>query len=177
MSEGLPNAGFSEMSKRKVDSDMTDTAKGKIRYIGGYVVAKSNHQTYITVQQNAFKFAKDKVEKYELGKRTLKLIHCMKYAESSLQNSDFPESLKETAIKQNINRGLINITNLAFKFFECLINTVLSFLNGDNVNKYGSGIHKYVTESVNKDANLHQNFISVVQTASVDDLSFDTDNT
>ncbi|KAH3750424.1 hypothetical protein DPMN_184946 [Dreissena polymorpha] len=57
MSEGLPNDGFSEMFKRQVDYDMTDTAKGKVRYIGGYVVAKLIHQTNSTVQQNAFKSA------------------------------------------------------------------------------------------------------------------------
>lgn len=76
----------------------------------------------------------------ERGKRILKYIHSLTRSEVSLLNSGFHETLKVTSRKQNINTGITNITDKVFKFFEDLVNVVLSYLTGENLNKYGLSI-------------------------------------
>ncbi|KAL4234215.1 hypothetical protein ACF0H5_005868 [Mactra antiquata] len=171
--EDLPQDKFlKDASKRQFYPEMTDTAKGKVRYIGGYIVAKLKHKTNLAVRNCAYKSGRNFVEQYENAKRTL---HSFTSSETLV--SDYPESLKETARKQNLSRGPTNINDHANKFFESLLNTLLNYFTGENFHKYGENLHKYVTDSVQGNKSLHDCFVQAIHSgATFEEVSLDFEN-
>jgi hypothetical protein len=67
---------------------------------------------------------KKHADQYELSKRRVKFLQFLTCFEAS--TSKYPETLLETLRKQNINRGLTNITDETYNFFAALIKTSLS---------------------------------------------------
>lgn len=112
--ENLPNDEFCERFRKRsldVNSNLTDSALGKIRYVAGYVVAKLRYHNMLKVQRSAFKTSKELLMNYEHGKRCMTVLDSFKASEFSLLDSQCQGSLKETKRKQNISRGLTNVSD------------------------------------------------------------------
>lgn len=112
---------------------LCDTARGKIRYIGGYVVAKLHYQHKVQVKSTCFKTSAADKHKYDLAKESLVLLDIMKASEITVMaSSSDVGSLKETERKQNLNRSLINITDEAFHFTYDVVEKSLKKTYMDN---------------------------------------------
>jgi hypothetical protein len=61
----------------------------------------------------------------------------MRVSETSLQlHTEHPETLLETAQRQNVSRGLTNITDELYKFFIDLCENCLVSLVDKNINSF-----------------------------------------
>lgn len=149
------------LSLRSGNKELTNTAKGKIRYVGGYVIAKLHYRNSVQVQASAYKTASKDIDKYEHGKRNLQILTCLKTNESSLLESEYLGSLQETKRKQNVNRGLTNIKDNTYMFFDLLIYSILKLLSGRNVSIQGQETYRYVKDIISKDQQVFYAFVDL----------------
>ena len=158
--ESLPTAS-STLSQR-MSTTKEDAAKGKLRYIGGYVIAKLHYRYMQEIKASTFKVDAERVRRYEEGKLKNEIIDVLKVNEATLdRETNDRSSLLEIKRKQNITRGLTNITDLMFDFFEHLVATVLNLLTCRNYHLYGGEIHKFVLDAIERNSDLYNIFVKM----------------
>lgn len=133
------------------DENITDTVHGKIRYIGGFVIAKLWYRNNVKFQRSANRTDKVHVWNYEHGKHCLYILDSLRATEWSLLTSKYSGSLEETRCKQNIGSGLTNITDSAYELLEVIMSTILTILSAQNVTIHGSDLYTYVKQTLIND--------------------------
>lgn len=105
------------LRKIPMDEVLSAPGRGKIRYIGGYVVAKLKYGNSKLLRHSLFVSGKEKV--LNSTQQNLELLDkfCTTEAEICETTSD-PDSLLETRRKQNISASLCNTTDATFNFFK-----------------------------------------------------------
>ena len=101
--------------------NMTNDEKGKIRYVGGWVMRKVSEKSKAYIKANIT--SRDSVVRKNIKKEIMKVkITDMLITSSSAltEHSKYKESLCVTANKQNRTQGLLNIVDTAFVFFSAL---------------------------------------------------------
>lgn len=98
-------------SNRSMDS-LCDTARGKIRYIVGYILAKVHYQFTMHVKSTCFKTSAADKQKYD-GKGKPPSYRYCEITVTTSSSSDVG-SLKETERNQNLSKSLTNITEEAY---------------------------------------------------------------
>ena len=159
----LPVKGPKFLHER-TSSQLKDSAaaRGKVRYIGGYVVATLRHKYILQVKSLLYKTGKEASSKYELSLKLIELLDSMKVTEHFLsQTTSDPESLLQIARKQNLNRGLTNISDSAYEFFEHLVCHVISELTVENFNTCDN-LSEYLSNSVKQNKPLLDELTSVI---------------
>ncbi|XP_062608033.1 uncharacterized protein LOC134269858 isoform X1 [Saccostrea cucullata] len=107
------------LEKISEDKTLSGPGRGKIRYIGGYVLAKLKYRNSRVVKRSAF--APGKEEVMEECERQKILLNSLCSTEADLiDNTSDPESLLETKRKQNMSGSLCNISDQTFNFFQQL---------------------------------------------------------
>ena len=109
----------SVLEKISQDKQLSGPGRGKIRYIGGYVIAKLKYRNSRVVKRSAFAPGKEQM----MGecKRRKELLNFLCSTEADLfDNTADPESLLETKRKQNLSGSLCNISDVMFDFFQVL---------------------------------------------------------
>lgn len=122
-----------EINQRSVQEKerMNETARGKVRFIGGYVIAKLRHSCIKTINHNIHKTSANAIALYEQSKCCLQILDSVQKSVYTLNMmSEDVASLWETSRKQNVNRSLTNISDNAFYFFTHVIDCCLQLLNG-----------------------------------------------
>lgn len=126
---------------------MGGPARGKIRYIGGYTIAKLKFRNsriiqnslYVKGKEDTLKVAKTKAELFDLITTT--------YSEISKNTSDI-QSLQETQRKQNLLEGLCNIDDETFNFFLQLERQCRELLCYENLQEKKSEFFIYVKKNM-----------------------------
>lgn len=107
------------LKKISTDKPVSGPGRGKIRYIGGYVIAKLKYRNSRIVRRSAF--APGKGDVMEECERRKNLLNSLCSSEMDLIDSTTdPESLIETKRKQNVSGSLCNIQDDTFEFFRDL---------------------------------------------------------
>ena len=124
------------LQKISTSQSLSGPARGKVRYISGYVVAKLKH-TISTKLRNCL-FVKKMESQIEQLQEQMILLNslCISYDELIISGSD-PESLDEIKRKQIECEGLTNITDNAFQFFTRLENLCRTKLTHFNLIEHG----------------------------------------
>jgi hypothetical protein len=138
--------------KVSVDSDLAPSARGKIRYVSGYVIGKLKYNLSRKIKRVVFALRME----FQFSKlqNQLKLVNflCTSYADLTQQSKD-PLSLEETKRKQNEREGLTNITDKAFEFFEKLEQLCWQLLTHVNLAVHGKNLFSFVKSELKKAVN------------------------
>ena len=131
--------------------------RGKLRYLGGWVIAKLKHKKKKFVRQNLYKQnMKAAADKYD---KEVRLLETLTDTESSLLDSSTDqESLIYTKQKQNLRGGLTNISDECFDFFVCLDIQLQQLMTELAVNIYGKNFHSYLCDSIKSSGFLFSEF-------------------
>ena len=155
----------SVLEKISLDHELPGSARGKIRYISGYVVAKLKYRNSKLLRNSIFAPGKESV--VQNTKKTGELLDflCAPYSDLIDTTAD-PESLLETKRKQNKTEGLCNITDQCYNFFIQIEQNCRQLLTYESLQENRAEFYNFVEKSLlDKDANietflaLFQNFI------------------
>jgi hypothetical protein len=125
---------ITDTSNRKV----THASRARIRYIGGYCIAKIRYKYLINKATHRYsEKANDKIL-YSNAKIAVEILNSLKEDEQTIMASTVePDSLLDISRRQNLNRGLTNIPDLVFNFFIKLTVMCLDMLTAQNLNDMG----------------------------------------
>ncbi|XP_062597103.1 uncharacterized protein LOC134258565 [Saccostrea cucullata] len=142
---------------------LTEESLGKVRYVGGYCVAKTRHHYNKILRQRSFKIGESNQKKYDEAFTIIQILDNFRENEVILgATSSLPQTLVETAVKQNISRGLTNITDKMFLFFMSVCELCLSVFIEKNLNIHGNNIYEACKEKIHSDGKLYQLFLDAV---------------
>lgn len=130
---------------------LCDTARGKIRYIGGYVVAKLHYQHKVQVKSTCFKTSAADKQKYDQAKDSLLLRGIMKTSESTVMaSSSDAGSLKETERKQYLYSVFksIHVTDKAFQFTYETVHESLKKLTWTTVSSHRAIKYQFIFDTL-----------------------------
>lgn len=141
----------------------TDASRSRIRYVAGYCVAKLRKKYLQLLQSNMFSNSKAAQTTFKEARYTLLILNSFKEEEHYLhQVTSDPDSLTDTERKQNVRRGLTNVTDDMFKFFLSLTDMCLAKLINENLTKYGKSMFNNCLEHLLGEKNLYQQFAHMV---------------
>lgn len=141
-----------------IETPDSDAGRGKVRYVGGYCVAKCRHRLCSTMRNNLFKPGMES-EVQKLNEQINLLDNVVTSAAEISETSNFPETLKETYRKQNIREGLTNISDGAFQFFEKLEKHAAQVMTFENLQTEKKFLFRTVLKTIMDDTALLESFI------------------
>ena len=147
---------------------MTNASRPRIRYVGGYCIAKLRLK-YVK-KKNAARYSKSPEDQqiYEECVIASEIIDQLQEDEQYiLANSTDPGSLYDIYRKQNINRGLTNISDNLFHFFLNLSQVALTLMTTENFNKHGRDFFEHSKKELSENQDLLRQFSSVIQSQCV----------
>ena len=145
--------------------------QSKIRYIGGYAVAKVKHHYLKSMRRSL----SSQILDYSCKNKIDLLDHITKSHEYISQNTSYPQSLDEITNKQNISFSLTNISDAAFEFFMILENKRLLLHNDNNLQKYRDEILNTVKSDILNDSKIFQLFVQLFTSSLLYQDSAETD--
>lgn len=125
------------VSKDTTGKEISESVKGKLRYIFGRCVAKCRYHHMKHAKNNMY----NKKSRISVGKAFLKvkMLDSLTTSYADLENnSEYKESLFETQRKQNLSQGLTNIIDSAFLFVQAIEKERLSVQTESNFKLYGT---------------------------------------
>lgn len=147
---------------------VTNASRARIRYIGGYCIAKIRLK--LMNKKKALRYSKtvEGQQSYDDAVYATRIVNKLKEDEQFIiGNSIEPESLLDITRKQNVNRGLTNISDELFNFFIKLSEVCLNLMSNENFNKYGSKYFESCKQEITENSELFECFSSVVSKYSV----------
>ena len=82
---------------------MDETARGKVRFIGGYVIAKLIHSCIKTINHSIHKTSANAIALYEQSKWCLQILDSVQQSEYTLNTTkDDVANLRETSRKSKM---------------------------------------------------------------------------
>jgi hypothetical protein len=128
---------------------VTTASLGKVRYVGGFCLAKLRYKHQKIQFNKCYKTSSKDQAQYKKSSVITQILDTMRVSETSLQlHTEHPETLLETAQRQNVSRGLTNITDELYKFFIDLCENCLASLVDKNLNVQGSHIYNISSEKL-----------------------------
>lgn len=155
------------VSNQRVQRNVTEESYGKIRYVGGYCVAKVRQKYTKQLRSNCYKLKFENQVKYKESCLMLEILDNMSVNESIVSLSQFPQSLIETCRKQNVTRGLTNISDQLFEFFVSTCKMCLNLLVCNNVNIHCENLFQFCSSVIGKNCQLFEDFVKCVCTKSM----------
>ena len=135
--------------------------RGKLRYLGGWVVAKLKYKKKRFVRRNLYK--KNLKEAVDKSDKEVRILETLTETEASLLDcSSDQESLEFTKKKQNLRGGLTNISDNFFNFFTSLDDKVQQLMTELAVNIHGKNFHAYLCDSISNNENIYSEFTKLV---------------
>lgn len=142
---------------------VTDACSPRIRYVAGYCVAALRKRYTQIKQSNMFSRSKEAQSVFKEAKISVNIINSLKEEEHYLKETTTnPESLADTDRRQNVNRGLTNVTDSIYDFFLYLTKTCLSKLVHENLVTYGESMYNKCLDVVQSETNLYEFFSHLV---------------
>lgn len=176
-SENLSLSLNQQMQSRTTFEYLSSTARGKIRYVGGYAIAKLRSKYTHLMKANLYKTSQHSISSYLDSKTILEVLAHLQINEETISEmTSDPESLCETSRKQNLTRGLTNITDSTYQWFGNLVFRTLHELNSENLTLHGSKLYEHTLCNLKSDTELYTGFMSLISSSKpVEHLSCDSD--
>ncbi|MCG8046274.1 MAG: PHD finger domain-containing protein, partial [Candidatus Thiodiazotropha endolucinida] len=100
---------------------------------------------------------------FKEAKVSLKIITALREEEHYLKDTTTdPDSLVDIDRRQNVRRGLTNVTDHVYDFFLCLTKTCMAKLVHENLVKYGESMYNKCLDLVRSDSDLYEKFSHMV---------------
>lgn len=160
-----------QTSKRFVN----DASKSRIRYVGGYCLAKLHMKSVQIMQSNMFSNSKSGHIAFDEARKSVEILNVLKEEEHYLkQITTDPDSLLDTDRRQNVNHGLTNLNDDTFQFFIQLTSTCLTQLSQQDL---GKSMYNNCLATIHSDKKLFEQFTHVVashlKTENVQEFSYE----
>ena len=137
--------------------EMSDSCKGKLRYIFGRCIAKSRYHNMKRSMTNLYN--KSKVNTLTKQFLKVKMLDSLTKNYSELEStSKYKETLYQTQRKQNLTQGLTNIDDKVFEFILKVENKRCAIQTDTSFSVYGSDVLSYTHNKLLKDTNLFENW-------------------
>ena len=150
---------ISQTTRKLSNRTLTNASRARVRYVGGYCIAKIRHKHVQKKKSNRFLQGFEANSTYENSKIAVDILNTLKEEENYLlASTEDPQSLKHTYNKQNLDRSLTNISDGLFKFFLQLTKLCLELLTSENLNKVGNKIYEYCMDNILANEKLYQMF-------------------
>lgn len=131
------------VSNQRVQRNVTEESYGNIRYVGGYCVAKVRQKYTKQLRSNCYTLKCENKVKYKESCLILEILDNMSVNESIVSLSQFPQYLIETCRKQNVTRGLTNISDQLFESFVSTCKMCLNLSVCNNVNIHCENLFQF----------------------------------
>lgn len=150
---------------------VTTASLGKVRYVGGFCLAKLRYKHQKIQFNKCYKTSSKDQAQYKKSSVITQILDTMRVSETSLQlHTEHPETLLETAQRQNVSRGLTNITDELYKFFIDLCENCLASLVDKNLNVQGSHIYNISSEKLVQSIELYKKFVDIASSCHVQEF-------
>lgn len=137
--------------------EMSDSCKGKLRYIFGRCIAKSRYHNMKQAMNNLY--SKSKANTLSKQFLKVKMLDSLTKNYSELEStSKYKETLYQTQRKQNLTEGLTNIDDTVFEFILKVENKRQVTQTDTSFSVYGSDVLSYTRYKLLKDLNLFENW-------------------
>ncbi|WAR26397.1 PIF1-like protein, partial [Mya arenaria] len=157
------------VSARKItDRKVTNSSDARVRYNGGYCVAKVRHK-YME-KKTSYMYKTDESSQVQYHEAVLAVNVEEYYIQQTTSNT---QSLLDVSRRQVQNRSLTNISDQVFTVFQRLTEKCLEFLIDEHLNKYGSNLYQVLTDNIISDNDLNQQFCTVVRQSFLQKEEFD----
>ena len=125
-----------------IESTISAPGKGKIRYVGGYCVAKVRYRLCKTMR-NCF-FVPGMTPEINKLQEQINILDDMTISSSDiLTNLLYEDTLEETHRKQNTAEGLTNICDNVFEYFEMVEKVLRTLLTLKTLSENRKHLYKY----------------------------------
>lgn len=128
------------------EENISPAGRGKIRYVGGYTLAKITHQESNFVRSCLFKEERQIELKQHL--LNIKILEQMHARYEDLHDTSDPDSLQETKRKQNIRQSLTYTTDKFFLFIQVMEGKCRNLLTHSNLVKYDKDIYSALVQNI-----------------------------
>jgi hypothetical protein len=122
---------------------MSADGRGKVRYVGGMVIAKLRYHYMGIVKRSLFR--PEMFDKHHNARDTVELLTSL---ESQSNVSVDPDSLNETNRRQNLRQSLLNISDGAMDYFMALTEEIDRFLNVSSLNIHKENLFKALQDHI-----------------------------
>ena len=145
---------------------MPAVGKAKVRYVGGWAIRKVLETLRKSVKRNMFSLCSDtiaKVHKRHVMCELLEESIIIPYSKLE-ETTNLPETLQVTEERQFRERGLIHISDEAYKFFMCLEGRRVSLLNLQTMTKQKDMMVEVVKTQLKSDEALKEKWAECFST-------------
>lgn len=142
------------VSNQRVQRNVTEESYGKIRYVGGYCVAKVRQKYTKQLRSNCYKLKCENQVKYKESCLMLEILDNMSVNESIVSLSQFPQSRR-------------NISDQLFELFVSTCKMCLNLLVCNNVNFHCENLFQFCSSVIGKNCQLFEEFVQCVCTKSM----------
>ncbi len=149
----------STVTRRLPSSSLTSGARGKIRYVGGYVLAKLRYRHQQAANRRVYKLdVQSRNQLHEESAKVKLLSEACRSESQIIAESEDLESLQETSRRQNIRQSLNHITDTGYVFFAMLTEETIALQNAKNLYKYGENLNHYVIVELCSNERLYSKY-------------------
>lgn len=159
---------FSFSNTENTTRTVTNAAHARVRYVGGYVVAKVHKKCIDKKTSNMYKTDGASQDIYEEAVVCGHIMDSLKVEEQYISaNTSNPDSLLDVRRRQRQNRSLTNISDALFLFFCFLTEICLKLLVNENFNKHGQHMFEHIRNEIMSNQQLGEKFSNVAKESSV----------
>jgi hypothetical protein len=142
------------------EKELNSAARGKLRYVAGYVTAKLKYRNSNTIRSSLF--VPRKIDVLRLAEMKKTLMENLTVSESDLLSVTCdPKSLEETSWRQNVSSGLTNISDETFNFFTLLELQTRGHLTEKSLLQHKSEFFSVLEKTVLDDPDLIASFATL----------------
>lgn len=139
-------------------SAVSDAGRGKVRYIGGYCIAKCRYRLCSNLRNSLFLPGMEK--EINTMNKQIDFLDKMTVSYTDIYLSTvYGETLEETARKQNTCESLTNITDSVFEFFEILEITARSILTYETLVKKNKYMYRHILNEIMSSKVIAESFV------------------
>lgn len=136
------------------------SGRGKVRYIGGYVVAKCRYNASRVLQNSVF--VPGLSREVQCLQKQMNILDGFIISEAELREiTVYEETLDETILKQNIRGSLTHINDKCFEFFEFLEKKIRHLLSFENLMIHGQDLFQFSLSCLHDDLSILQEFVNL----------------
>ena len=139
------------------DMVLSAAGRGKIRYIGGYCVAKCRYHLCSALRNSLY--IPEKEPDINIMNQQINMLDSMTTSHTDIfLTTVYENTLEETARKQNTCEGLTNITDSVFEFFETLESLTRNLMTHETLLKENKYMYRYVLNEVLTNESIKEKF-------------------
>ncbi|XP_077998932.1 uncharacterized protein LOC144451879 [Glandiceps talaboti] len=148
----------------EAEQNSNDSSKAKVRYVGGWVIAKTVKKYRKYLVENGMSLQRTVRQKLQtLYSKKLVVESLVCTSQYVHENTSYQDSLSVTDYKQYRQGGLFHITDAAYSFFVSLEKERVALMSSKSFNEHKSQLVIWVLDCLHKNSSLREEFMTIVE--------------